>query len=90
MGVHLHSIANHQKAKKYVYSYLSDDKEKRHYDQLFNKHVLQINDGLKGNRCGSIFIKFTLSPYQENGSRVGRFLTFNHHDHSVVHETPKK
>ena len=38
-GVHLHSIANQQKVKKYVYSYLSDDREKRHYDQLFNEHV---------------------------------------------------
>ena len=39
-GIHLHSIANQQKVKKYIYSYLSDDQEKRHYDQLFNEHIL--------------------------------------------------
>ena len=87
-GVYLHSIANHQKAQKYVYSYLSNDKEKRQYNQLFNEHILRINDGFKGNRHGSIFIKFMPSPY--HGSRVGRFLTCNDHNHSIVHGTPEK
>ena len=88
--VHLHSIANQQKAKRYVDSYLTDDKERKHYDQLFNEHSLCINDSLKGNRRGSILIKFTLSPYQHSTRRrIGRFLTFNEHDFSVVHETPK-
>ena len=46
-GVHLHSVANTQKAKKYVHSYLSDEQEKQHYDKLFREHVLDINNGLK-------------------------------------------
>ena len=60
-GVHLHSIANQQKVKKYVYSYLSDDRE---------NNTMTNCDSLKGNRHGSIFIKFTPSPYQD--STAGR------------------
>ena len=50
----------------------------------------KVNDSLKGNHHGSIFIRFTPSLYQEStGRRVGRFLTFNEHDFSVVHKTPQ-
>ena len=66
MGVHLHSIANQQKVKHYMYSFLSDNNEKKHFDQLFNEHILKVNDSLKGNCHGSIFIRFTPSPYQES------------------------
>ena len=66
MGVHLHSIANQQKVKCYVYGLLSDDNEKKHFDQLFNEHILKVNDSLKGNHHGSIFIRFTPSLYQES------------------------
>ena len=58
-SVHLHAIANQQRIRCYIYRFLSDDAEKRQFDHLFNEHVLHINDSLKGNRRGSIFIRFT-------------------------------
>ena len=58
-GVHLHAIANQQRIRCYIYRFLSNDTEKRQFDHLFNEHVLRINDSLKGNRRGSIFIHFT-------------------------------
>ena len=58
-GVHLHAIANQQKIRHYVYGFLSDNSEKWQFDHLFNKHILRINDSLKGNRQGSIFIHCT-------------------------------
>ena len=58
-GVHLHAIANQQKICRYMYGFLSDDSEKRQFDHLFNEHILRVNDSLKGNRRGSIFIHFT-------------------------------
>ena len=89
-GVHLHTIANQQKIRHYIYRFLSDDAEKRQFDHLFNEHVLQINNSLKGNRRGSIFIHFTPGLGTDRfGTRrqIGRFLTFNECDFSVVHET---
>ena len=49
-SVHLHSIANQEKVKRYMYGFLADNKERRHFDELFNKHILRVNDNLKGNR----------------------------------------
>ena len=89
-GVHLHVIANQQKICHYVYGFLTDDAEKRQFDYLFNEHVLHINGSLKGNRQGSIFIRFTSGMCQDQSGprrRIGRFLTFNEHDFSMVHET---
>ena len=53
-GVHLHSIANQQKVKHYVYGFLSDDNEKKHFDKLFNEHVLNSGE----LRPGSDHTKF--------------------------------
>ena len=59
-GVHLHTIANQQRIQRYVYCFLTDDIEKRQFDKLFNEHVLRVSDnGLNGNRRGSVFIRFT-------------------------------
>ena len=55
-GVHLHAIANQQRIRRYIYGFLSDDVEKCQFDELFNEHVLRINDSVNGNRRGSIFI----------------------------------
>ena len=49
-GVHLHAIANQQRIHRYIYSFLMDDAEKRQFDNLFNEHVLRVNDNLNGNR----------------------------------------
>ena len=57
-GMHLHTVANTQKARNYVCNYLTDDDEKHQYNQLFKEHVLDIDDSIKG-RHGSIFIKFS-------------------------------
>ena len=66
MGVHLHTIANQQRICHYVYGFLSDDAEKHQFDHLFNEHVLRVNNSLKGNRRGSIFICFTLGLCMES------------------------
>ena len=58
-GMHLHSVANTQKARNYVCNYLIDDDEKHQYNQLFKEHVLDVDDSIKGRRRGSIFIKFS-------------------------------
>ena len=89
-SVHLHSIASQQKVKRYVYGFLADNEERRHFDELFNEHVLRVNDNLKGNRRGSIFVRFTPAPYQGTkcANRIGRFLTFNKRDFSVIHQVP--
>ena len=56
----LHAIANQQRIRRYVYGFLTDDIEKRQFDKLFNEHILRVNDnGLNGNRRGSVFIHFT-------------------------------
>ena len=93
-GVHLHAIANQQRIRRYVYGFLTDDIEKRQFHKLFNEHVLRVNDnGLNGNRRGSVFIRFMPSLCTDHkGSlrRVGRFLTFNECGYSVVHETPHR
>ena len=89
-GVHLHAIANQQKIRHYVYGFLLDDAEKRQFDYLFDEHVLRVNDSFKGNRRGSIFIRFTPGIGKDCFGvcrRIGRFLTFNECDFSVVHET---
>ena len=49
-GVHLHSVADSQKARNYVHTYLTDNDEKAQYNQLFKEHVLDIVDGVKGKR----------------------------------------
>ena len=49
-SIHLHSIANQQKVKRYVYGFLADKEERRHFDELFNEHVLRVNNNLKGNK----------------------------------------
>ena len=49
-GVHLHSIVNQQKVKQYMYGFLADNEERRHFDKLFNEHVLRVNNNLEGNR----------------------------------------
>ena len=36
-----------------------DNAEKQQFDNLFNEHVLRVNDNLNGNRRGSVFIRFT-------------------------------
>ena len=41
-GVHLHTIANQQRIRHYIYGLLSDDAEKHQFDHLFNEHVLRI------------------------------------------------
>ena len=90
MRVHLHTIANQQRIHRYIYRFLSDDAEKCQFDHLFNEHVLRINDSLKGNRRGSIFIRFTPGLCMDSFGvrrRIGRFLTFNESGFSVVHET---
>ena len=89
-GVHLHAIANQQRIPRYIYGFLSDDVEKHQFDQLFNEHVLRINDSINGNRRGSIFIRFTPGLSMDRFGttrRIGRFLTFNESGFSVVHET---
>ena len=89
-GVHLHAIANQQRICRYIYGFLSDDAEKHQFDQLFNEHLLRVNDSLKGNRRGSIFIRFTPGLCMDSFGvqrRIGRFLTFNESGFSVVHET---
>ena len=58
-GVHQHAITNQQKIHHYMYGFLSDDSEKRQFDHLSNEHILLVNDSLKGNRRGSIFIRFS-------------------------------
>ena len=45
---HLHSVANSQKARNYVHTYLTDNNEKAQYNQLFKEHILDIVDGVKG------------------------------------------
>ena len=90
MDVHLHAIANQQRIHCYIYGFLPDDAEKRQFDHLFNEHVLWVNDSLKGNRRGSIFICFTPGLCTDSfGVRrhIERFLTFNESGFSVVHET---
>ena len=89
-GMHLHSVANSQKARNYVCNYLTDDDKKAQYNQLFKEHVLDIVNGVKGKCRGSIFIKFSPSVDNETGLTAGQFLTFNERDHSVVHELTKK
>ena len=59
-GIHLHSVANTQKAKNYVCNYSTDD-EKAQYNQLLKEHVLDVVDGVKGKCRGSIFVKFSQS-----------------------------
>ena len=86
-GMHLHTVANAQKAKNYVCNYLADEDEKCQYNQLFKEHILDVNDSVKGKRRrGSVFIKFSPSVSEENGLTVGRILTFSDKDHSVIHE----
>ena len=93
-SVHLHAIANQQRIRRYVYGFLTDDIEKRQFDKLFNEHVLRVNDnGLNGNRRGSVFIHFMpglCTDHEGSLRRVGRFLTFNDCGYSVVHETPQR
>ena len=89
-GMHLHSVANTQKAKNYVCNYLTDDDEKCQYNQLFKEHMLDIGDNVKGRRRGSIFIKFPPMVSEDSGLRAGRFLTFNERDHSVIHKLTKR
>ena len=89
-GVHLHTIANQQRIRRYIYSFLTDDAEKWQFNNLCNKHVLHVNDNLNGNRRGSVFIRFTPGSCMDDGGiqrRIGRFLTFNESGYSVVHET---
>ena len=88
-GVHLHTVANAQKAKNYICNYLVDEDKKCQYNQLFKEHILDVNDSVKGKRQGSVFIKFLPSVSEENGLRAGRFLTFNDRDHSVIHEVSR-
>ena len=38
-GVHLHAIANQQRIRRYVYSFLTDDAEKWQVDNLFNNEL---------------------------------------------------
>ena len=85
-GMHLHKVANAQKAKNYVCNYLADEDEKCQYNQLFKEHILDINDSVKGKRRSSVFIKFSASVSEENGLTAGRLLTFNNRDHSIIHE----
>ena len=59
-GMHLHSIANAQKARNYVCNYLTDEDEKAQYNELFKEHVLNVGDSVNGKQRGSIFIKFLL------------------------------
>ena len=78
MGVHLHAIANQQRICCYIYGFLSDDAEKHQFDHLFNEHVLWVNDSLKGNKRGSIFIHFTPGLCMDSFGvqrHIGRFLT---------------
>ena len=89
-GMHLHAVANVQKAKNYVCNYLVDEDKKCQYNQLFKEHILDINDSTKGKRHGSMFIKFSPLVSEENRLRVGRFLTFNNRDHSVIHKISKR
>ena len=89
-SMHLHSVANTQKAKNYVCNYLTDDDEKCQYNKLFKEHVLDVGDSIKGRKCGSIFIKFSPMVSEDSGLRAGRFLAFNERDHSVIQELTKK
>ena len=57
-GVHLHSVANSQKARNYVHNYLTDDDEKAQYNQLFKEHVLGVVDGVKGSIKGAYSSNF--------------------------------
>ena len=54
-GMHLHAMANAQKAKSYVCNYLADEEEKCQYNQLFKEHILDVNNSVKGKRRGSVF-----------------------------------
>ena len=76
-GMHLHVVANAQKAKNYVCNYMADKDEKCQYNELFKEHILDINNSVKGKRWGSVFIKFSPLVSQENGLRVERlFMVF--------------
>ena len=89
-GVHLHAITNQQRIRHYIYGFLSDDAKKCQFHHLFNEHVLRVNNSLKGNRRGSIFICFTpglCTDHFGTHRGIGRFLTFNECDFSIMHET---
>ena len=80
-GVHLHAIANQQKIRRYVYGFLSDD------STIFLTSMYY--ESTTVNRRGSIFIHFTPGISKDRFGvrrRIGRFLTFNECDFSVVHE----
>ena len=47
-GMHLHSVANAQKARNYVCNYLTDEDEKARYNELFKEHVLSVGDSVNG------------------------------------------
>ena len=90
IGVHLHAIANQQRIHRYVYSFLTDNAEKRQFDNLFNEHILCVDDNLNGNRRGSVFIRFMPGLCTDDEGiqcRIDRFLTFNECGYSVVHDT---
>ena len=89
-GIHLHSVANAQKAKIYVCNYLTDNDEKAQYNQLFKEHILDVVNGVKGKCRGSIFVQLSSSVENETGLKAGRFLTFSERDHLVVHELMKE
>ena len=88
--MHLHSVANAQRARKYVCNYLTDEDEKAQYNELFKEHVLSVGDSVNGKRRGSTFVKFSSQSGEDGGIRAGRFLTFNECNHSVVHELSRK
>ena len=74
-----------------MYGFLADNEERRHFDELFNEHIFRVNDNLKSNRSGSIFVRFTPAPYQGTkcANRFGRFLMFNERDFSVIQQVPQ-
>ena len=94
-GVHIHSLTNVKKIIGFVQNYLNDKKEEEQYKRLFKEHVSRVNPSVdKGNRCGSIIVKFNVPSLQQQhysiGEKrrppVGRFITFNDQDHAIVHE----
>ena len=44
--MHLHAIANQQRIRHYIYGFLSDNIEKCQFYNLFDEHVLRINDSV--------------------------------------------
>ena len=62
-----------------------DSQEKCHFDSLHKEQVLDINDTAKREGRGSMVVNVLLN-ITENSINVGKFITLNHKDYSVIHK----